>query len=538
MNKISNNVKDMAKEDDGMFSEKNSAMKKTEEKGVLKRLSKEICECNDITQISELLMDVVESIFPYKACSVYLLDERINQFGLMAHKNFSKECIALLQLQIEEGIIDWAIRGKKPKVIENVFDSSSVRSLIICPFISRDRVLGTFIILSENMSSYFSSEQLTLLELLCKHTSVYIENIKLSNNMERKLKQLSLLFETSKNINSVLDLQALLKTIMYETEKELGAQMGYLLLSEGDRLVLKISRSAIPYKKFKEELPIGHGVSGWVAKQKKPLLITDYPRDPRFKKGNEFDGFRVKTVISVPIISKGDLIGVITLCNKKEDFPFTKEDLEMTSTLADQAGIAITNAKLFEDLEMGYLETISALAAAIEAKDPYTRGHSQRVMNYCMAIANAMNLPDEQKKIIQYSAVLHDVGKIGISDSIIGKPSPLDDKEFKTIKKHPEIGDEIASTITFLEEGRELIRHHHERYDGNGYPDGLKGEEISLVARIAAVADSYDAMATNRPYDKPWSKERAIARLIEVAGSQLDSNVVEVFVGLLRENKV
>jgi len=510
---------------------------------ILRKFSENINSCKDINQVSNLLIELAESVFSFAACSIYLIDERINQFELISHKNFSEEYKKMVQSQIEEGIIDWIIRGGKPKVVENIFadkgaGKSPVRSLVICPFISGGRVQGAFILLSVETSKSFEAEKLELLAMLCGHASVYLENMKLSKTVSKRAKQLSLLSETSKNINSVLDLKALLVTILNEAARELRAQMGYIMLAEENKLILKVSRNSVPYKNFKRELPIGSGVSGWVAKARKPLLITDYVHDPRFKSGNEFDGFRIKTVISVPIMSKGDLIGIITICNKEKDFPFTKENLEIISSLADQAGIAIINAKLFEDLERGYFETISALAASIEAKDPYTRGHSQRVTTYCTAIANAMNLPEEQKRLIQYAAVLHDVGKIGISDSIIGKPSPLTNEEFKTIKKHPEIGDEIASTITFLKDGRKLIRHHHERYDGKGYPDGLAGEEISLIARIASVADSYDAMATNRPYDEAWPKEKTIARLLEVAGSQLDPKIVGVFVDLLRNNKV
>jgi len=516
---------------------------KAKESDILRTFSEDISCCKDIEQVSKLLTGLAESVLSFTACSMYLIDERINQFELVSHKNFSEEYKVMVQNQIEEGIIDWIIRGGKAKVVENIFTGKngckpSVRSLIICPLISGGRAQGAFILLSAETAKAFETKKLELLALLCGHASIYLENMKLSKTVVTKLKQLSLLSKTSKNINSVLDLQALLVTILNEAARELRAQMGYIMLAESNKLILKVSRNAVPYKNFKNELTIGSGVSGWVAKERKPLLITDYVHDPRFKSGNEFDGFRIKTVISVPIMSKGGLIGVITICNKEKDFPFTKENLEIISNLADQAGIAIVNAKLFEDLERGYFETISALAASIEAKDPYTRGHSQRVTTYCTAIANAMNLPEEQKRIIQYAAVLHDVGKIGISDSIIGKPSPLTDEEFKTIKKHPEIGDDIASSITFLKGGRKLIRHHHERYDGKGYPDGLAGEEISLVARIASVADSYDAMATNRPYDEAWPKEKTIARLLEVAGSQLDPKIVDVFVDLLRNNKV
>ncbi len=509
---------------------------------LLNKLFEGVRSCKGSTEITNILMKLAKSIYSFQSCSVYLLDDRINQFRLTASMEFSEDYKKLLQAQIEEGVIDWAIKSRKATIVENMFSQNTaqeaIHSLIICPLVTERCAIGTFVILSEKGVKDIDKTELELLSTLSDYVSIYIENLKLEEQKERKKKQIALLFETSKNINSVLELNTLLKTIMNETSRELGAQMGYLLLCEDNNLVLKASHTNIPYKKFQKKLAIGNGISGWVAQKGKPLLIMDYAHDPRFKNGKEFEGLRITSVISVPIISKGELIGVITLCNKKNDFPFTKEDLDITSNLAAQAGIGITNAKLFEELQMGYFDTISTLAAAIEAKDPYTRGHSQRVTTYCLAIANELGLSEEQKKIIQYSAVLHDIGKIGISEGIIGKPSPLTDKEYQTIKRHPEIGDEIVAPIKFLAEGRAIIKHHHERYDGKGYPDGLVGEENPLIARIAAVADSYDAMATTRPYDKAWTKEKAVARLVEVSNSQLDPHIVEVFVRLLKENKV
>jgi len=192
----------------------------------------------------------------------------------------------------------------------------------------------------------------------------------------------------------------------------------------------------------------------------------------------------------------------------------------------------------FIDMRDVYLSTVQALAAAIDAKDPYTRGHSDRVTKYAVATARRMKLPEDQVEILQYVALLHDMGKIGIKDSILNKPGKLLEDEFAEIKKHPVIGAGIASEIKFLSKGAETVRHHHEWYNGSGYPDGLRGEDIPLGARILAVVDAYDAMTTDRPYRKALAQEEAVAELKRGSGTQFDPQIAEEFIAVLQSGNL
>jgi putative nucleotidyltransferase with HDIG domain len=185
------------------------------------------------------------------------------------------------------------------------------------------------------------------------------------------------------------------------------------------------------------------------------------------------------------------------------------------------------NKELLAAVERGYLETLRALVNAIEAKDPYTAGHSQRTAEVAVAIAHAMQLPDDQLTEIEFGGLLHDIGKIGIAEQILRKPAVLDDAEMKVMRGHPAIGDAIVHDIDLLKKIRPMVRNHHERFDGSGYPDGLKGEEIPLGARIIAVADTYDAITSDRCYQPGRPPKEAIPIMKRLSGVTLDQHIVD-----------
>lgn len=191
--------------------------------------------------------------------------------------------------------------------------------------------------------------------------------------------------------------------------------------------------------------------------------------------------------------------------------------------------------KLYIDMRNNYMDTVKALINAIEAKDPYTSGHAARVRNYSVNIAKSLQLSEKKIERIRTAALLHDIGKIGIDDNILKKCGKLTDKEYAAIKNHPTIGAEIIKDVGFLKDSMDIVKHHHERFDGKGYPDGLKGDEIPIEASILMLADSFDAMTTDRPYRKAMSIEEAIQEIIINSGTQFNPEIVEKSVNILRD---
>jgi putative nucleotidyltransferase with HDIG domain len=199
--------------------------------------------------------------------------------------------------------------------------------------------------------------------------------------------------------------------------------------------------------------------------------------------------------------------------------------------------LARRSFELYTKMRKMYLETIRALAAAIDAKDPYTKGHSERVAKIAVVLATELNLSDRDIENIEYTALLHDIGKIGIDDRILGKSSKLSNEEFKKIKEHPIVGAKIIEPVDFLKNSYQAIYHHHERYNGNGYPDGLKSENIPILARIIAVADAYDAMGSDRPYRKKLSKEKILKEFTEQSGKQFDPQIVNALMLIFKRER-
>ena len=200
--------------------------------------------------------------------------------------------------------------------------------------------------------------------------------------------------------------------------------------------------------------------------------------------------------------------------------------------------LARRSFELYTRMRKMYLDTIRSLAAAIDAKDPYTHGHSDRVSKLAVKLARKLNFYETQVENIEYAAILHDIGKIGIEDSILGKKGKLTEKEYQKIKEHPIIGARIIESIEFLKNCSKSVLHHHERYDGKGYPNGLKGEKIPKVARLLVIVDSYDAMNSNRPYREKLTRQKILQELITQSGKQFDPNMVGVFINMLKKEEV
>ncbi len=358
-----------------------------------------------------------------------------------------------------------------------------------------------------------------------------------NSNLEHAIDRLSTIHKIGLAINSTMDIDRLFNLIVRSTTSTLDAQIGYIILYDKEQQTLNVTnlisngKLSAPHQaiKIKET-----STSAWVINNRQPLLIADINQAPQFARISEL-GYERKTLICAPLMVKDEIIGTISVVNKSDNSQFYAFELEMLTTIAAQAAIAIKNATLYDEQQQTYLNTIQALVTAIEASDSYTKGHSERVTRYSVAIGSRLELSSDRLQILERAAILHDIGKIGIDLSLLHKEGKLSSHDVNELHLHPVIGMNILEPIDFLKDVRTCIGQHHERYDGMGYPYRIKHVDQLLESRIICVADAFDAMTSDRPYRKALTLDAAIAELSENSGTQFDPAIVEIFTSILDE---
>ncbi len=350
------------------------------------------------------------------------------------------------------------------------------------------------------------------------HLEENVRNLELAKRtLQSVLSRIGEGISSMENIDSFLDL--ILETVV----EAIDSNTGFLFLHNEDKetffLKTFFGKDINPgqYKAVRIE---EEGLMSLVAREKRTVLIERISRtDPLV---NVLD----EPALCAPLILHEEILGFIIVCGRKSQSPFSEDEEGLLFNIALQTAVAVENSKLNENAERTYFETISALALAVEAKDPYSRGHLDRVGDLCTRIAQHMGLDKATIMLLRDAAKLHDIGKIGVLDKILTKKGPLDRDEMAMMRRHPEIGESIIKPIASLRNLCDIIRHHHEKLDGTGYPDGLKDGEISLPTRILTIADIYDAMTSERPYRISYTPAKAVAHLRSLK-DELDQQVVD-----------
>jgi HD-GYP domain-containing protein (c-di-GMP phosphodiesterase class II)/HAMP domain-containing protein len=273
--------------------------------------------------------------------------------------------------------------------------------------------------------------------------------------------------------------------------------------------------------------PAADELAAWVIETHHGLEVADADADDHLSALARATN-QLRSLLAVPLARQEGVVGALVV-GFSDAHEFGPEELPLLTTVGGQIAIALQNAEAYEKLDRMYLETVTALAAAMEAKDQYTASHADSLASTAVAVGAQMGLTDAELRMLQYAAVLHDIGKIGIPGNILNKPAALTREEFETMAQHTIIGERIISRIDYLVPIARIIRSAHERWDGAGYPDGYRGEEIPLASRILLVCDAFDAMTTDRPYRGALPIESALRELERHAGTQFDPRVVDVF---------
>ncbi|MGC2063220.1 MAG: HD domain-containing phosphohydrolase [Thermodesulfovibrionales bacterium] len=343
--------------------------------------------------------------------------------------------------------------------------------------------------------------------------------IRIVRDYSSKLEQL---LSISRDLREEMYGDILLEKILNNAIMITNADSGSILLCEGEKLVFKIVRGERASLLVGTTVDTGKGISGWVAHTGQTVRLKDVATDSRFNADiDTLTGYETKSLLCIPLVARSAVIGVIELLNKKDGHAFRERDEEIIDYLAGQAAISIIRTRFYEDQKNYEIHLTEMLLEAIDVHITEKRGHSRRVARYSNIIAKGLNMDEERKRRIYFASLLHDVGFMKINSE-----ESFRDEEYM---RHPEIGYEMIKPITFYANIAPLILHHHERYDGQGYPAQLKGEEIPLEARIIAIAEAFDAMVSPTSYKVPVSFGEAILELRHKAGTQFDRELVEIF---------
>ena len=362
------------------------------------------------------------------------------------------------------------------------------------------------------------------LETANKAITSLSKEVKIKNmDLEKAVEQLKKINEIGRILSSIIDPEELLKIITHTTADLLNTERAVLHINNNKNTSSTLqylrgsgleSLEAFPYdlnSNFMDLLSYG-----------KPLFLPQAD-----------DSEHPVSQIGVPLRIKAQIVGAIIVEGKADGSYFTKEDLSLLTTLSNHAVVAIDNAWLYKSVKNNYFSTIQSLVNALEANDKFTKGHSERVRFLSLELGRHIGLDLKELEILEQASILHDIGKIGIESFILQKQGKLTDNEYSMIKAHPLIGEEILEPIDTLSEVRQTIIQHHERYDGKGYPYGLRGDELSLKARILSLVDTFDAMMSDRPYRKALTLQKIKQEVINHSGTQFDPYVVESFIEIL-----
>ncbi|MEW6607649.1 MAG: HD domain-containing phosphohydrolase [bacterium] len=508
---------------------------KIAELSTLSHIGKAITSNLDLDKLLDLILYTTITVLEGDSGSIMLIDKEKEELYVKSGYGITKEVIKGRRIKIGKDIAGYVAKENKPLLINRGIDDShfvsilhreGLKSVMSIPLVIKNELEGVFNI-DRTKGRDFTEDDLNMFGALAVQASIVIEDAFLYQELEDKTSELTAFSKVGKGILSTLSIERVLKLILNAVAEVMNTKQCAIRIidkKEG-RLILQDSIGL-----NQKELAVEEKFAIQSAEQKKPIVCADV------KKEYPEEKIEISSLLSVPLIIRERVLGTNSVLSTKPH-QYTQHEIDLLSTFADQASIAIENAGLFEAVRKGLLETASDIGQTIDLKDAYISGHSEEKARYAYEIARALNMSESAAENIKMATLLHDVGKIGIPEEILLKPGKLSDEEFEAVKKHPLISTEILKSIAFPKEIICAIRHHHERFDGKGYPDGLSKDEIAKEALIIEAVDAYGAMTKDRPYRKALSKEEAAKELKNGAGTQFDPEVVDAFIKILKTEK-
>jgi GAF domain-containing protein len=439
-----------------------------------------------------------------------------------------------MEFQNGQGVIGATMLSGRPTAVPDIsssfdlgnppdLESYGLHAAISMPMLEDGHLWGTLSVFDVKKREWTGNDQ-RVLATLGNQGVVAVRNAELYDNNQRSIWELKNLQEALQAATSTLDLSQVLQQVLAGAAKASSAQIGCLALEDGGKLVLKGGFGTDSTTAERLALGLGGEICRDVMSTGTPVMQAmqqesgkDSPLNPR-------------AVLCVPVTLRGKPQGVLFLANYQVGHVFTDDHRNLVTELAAQAAVAIDNARLFKDREEVIIASLEALANAVDARDPYTSGHSERVTEYAKMIARQMKYAPHDAGAwlrLERGGKLHDIGKIGVPDAILQKTGKLTDAEFAKMKEHPVVGFNILSGLRMLTDELVIVRSHHERYDGKGYPDRKKGDELPMFSWIVSAADAIDAMTSDRPYRRGMALQIAVEQVRAGAGSHFHPDVAE-----------
>ena len=482
---------------------------------------------------------------------LYLCDPENEQVRCVVSYNTSDDYTGTI-LAYGEGAAGTVATTGEPLIIDDyqtwegrakTFESTHpFNAVISVPMLWHGQVSGVIHVLHDTQEHKFTEEDLNLLTSFANQAAVVVENARLFEETHRRLERLSALRRIDQVITSSLDLRVTLNVLLGQILQLLNVDAASVLLYQPELRSLEFAAGQGFRTRTLQStnLHLGQGFAGQAAMQRRIVKVFDLDKlNTGFLRSPEFRNEEFVAYLGVPLIAKGNIIGVMEIYSRQQFGP-DEEWMDFLETLAGQAAIAIDNINLFNNLEMSnlgliqaYDATIEGWARALELRDMETEGHSRRVVDMTIELARRLGVEEKHLVHVRQGALLHDIGKMGVPDSILQKKGSLSADEWEVIYQHPVYANKWLAPISYLKPALEIPYCHHERWDGSGYPRGLKGEQIPLAARIFAVVDVWDALRSDRPYRTKWSKEKTRAYILEQSGKHFDPEVVEAFLTML-----
>lgn len=510
-----------------------------------------------LDELSELAQTIVQTVlqeFEQSNCSLLLLNQATGNLERVAVAGPYSQEVGNATLNIKKpGLVAKALRTSQIINASNVLleeeyapNWASARSELVIPLKVGGNVIGALDVQSPELDAFHENDE-RLMSIFADRAALGLERTRLHEQTLKQLERLGALRMIDLAISNSLDLRISLNVVLEQTIKQLGVDASSILLlkSEHGRLEYSMGHGFHTREIETTSLRLGEGFAGKAALERRIMSFSDMPpADIEFTRMKLLADERFVAYFGVPLIARGEVKGVLEVFHRAPLKP-DMEWLNFLDNLGWQTAIAVDNALLVQgmqrsntDLILAYEATIEGWSHALDLRDKETEGHTQRVTDMTLKLAHVMRIEENQIPHIRRGALLHDIGKMGVPDHILLKEGPLTEVEWVVMKKHPQFAFDLLSPISYLKEALDIPYCHHEKWDGTGYPRGLSGTRIPFAARIFAVVDVWDAITSDRPYRKKWSKQKAIKYIREQSGKHFEPAVVEIFLKeIIEQNK-